>query len=57
MAKFQVGKGMDQYLTQLQNLEYQSDDLIGHLEEFFLTHILAVEVEIIGETVDSLNEP
>ena len=29
MATFQVGKGMDQYLSQLQNLEHQSGDVIG----------------------------
>ena len=29
MAKFQVGKGIDEYISQLQNLEFQSEDLIG----------------------------
>lgn len=29
MAKFQVGTGIDQYITQLTNLEYQTEDLIG----------------------------
>lgn len=29
MAKFQVGKGIDQYISQLQNLEFNSDELIG----------------------------
>lgn len=29
MAKFQVGPGMDKYLSQLQNLEFQADDMIG----------------------------
>lgn len=30
MAKFQVGTGMDKYLSQLQNLEFQTEDMIGH---------------------------
>ena len=34
----------------------ESDDFIGHCEKLFLTHILAVEVQILGETVDSLND-
>lgn len=29
MAKFQVGKGIDQYISQLQNLEFHSDEIIG----------------------------
>ena len=29
MAKFQVGKGIDEYISQLQNLEFHSDELIG----------------------------
>ena len=29
MAKFQVGTGIDQYVTRLENLEFQSDDMIG----------------------------
>ena len=29
MAKFQVGKGMDQYLTQLRNLEFNYRETIG----------------------------
>lgn len=29
MAKFQVGSGIDQYITQLQNLEYQSGEIVG----------------------------
>ena len=30
MAKFQVGPGMDKYLSQLQNLEFQTDEMIGN---------------------------
>lgn len=30
MAKFQVGTGMDKYLSQLQNLEFQTDEMIGN---------------------------
>ncbi len=29
VAKFQVGSGIDEYISQLQNLEYRSDELIG----------------------------
>ena len=29
MAKFQVGSGIDQYVTKLQDLEFQADDMIG----------------------------
>lgn len=29
MAKFQVGSGIDEYVSQLQNLEFQSEELIG----------------------------
>ena len=29
MAKFTVGKGLDEYLTQLGNLEYQADGMAG----------------------------
>lgn len=29
MAKFQVGNGIDQYVQTLQNLEFQSEDMIG----------------------------
>lgn len=29
MAKFQVGKGIDQYIDQLENLEFQSEEMIG----------------------------
>lgn len=29
MAKFQVGQGIDQYISQLQNLEYEADEVIG----------------------------
>lgn len=29
MAKFQVGPGIDEYVSQLQNLEFQSEELIG----------------------------
>lgn len=29
MAKFQVGTGIDEYVSQLQNLEFQSEELIG----------------------------
>ena len=30
MAKFQVGPGIDEYISQLRNLEFSSEDLIGH---------------------------
>ena len=30
MAKFQVGPGMDKYLSKLQNLEFQTDEMIGN---------------------------
>lgn len=30
MAKFQVGPGVDKYLSQLQNLEFQTDEMIGN---------------------------
>ena len=30
MARFQVGDGIDKYIKQLTNLEFQSDDIIGH---------------------------
>lgn len=30
MAKFQVGPGMDKYLSQLQNLEFQTNEMIGN---------------------------
>ena len=30
MAKFQVGPGMDKYLSQLQNLEFHTDEMIGN---------------------------
>lgn len=30
MAKFQVGPGMNKYLSQLQNLEFQTDEMIGN---------------------------
>lgn len=30
MAKFQVGPGMDKYLSQLQNLEFQTEEMIGN---------------------------
>ena len=29
MAKFQVGQGIDEYISQLQNLEFNSEDIIG----------------------------
>lgn len=29
MAKFQVGSGIDEYISQLQNLEFSTEDLIG----------------------------
>lgn len=29
MAKFQVGSGIDEYISQLQNLEFNTEDLIG----------------------------
>ena len=29
MAKFQVGSGIDEYISQLRNLEFSSEDLIG----------------------------
>jgi len=30
MAKFQVGSGIDKYIQQLTNLEFQSEEMIGH---------------------------
>lgn len=30
VAKFQVGNGIDKYIKQLTNLEFQSEDVVGH---------------------------
>ena len=55
MAKFQVGQGIDEYISQLQNLEFNSEDIIGRAI-YKGADIVADAIKAKADAINSYND-